>query len=391
MPSLLMRRGQRRYRARVFVLGVRGPSKWMPDDSKKSYRDAVIWEKQEAEKLRRKLERTRTESLTVRSWVNGYLDYVMTHGFAGKTYKEKKAAFEQLAAFSAIRPEMPVEAIDRFVCAEFYAFQMISHSGNAVNKIRKNLGAAWAWGRENLRDWPLGENPFLAVSKKQEVRHPRYVPPEADFWAVFDYVAGLAEDGSDVHVQDRVMLLAYLHLGARRSELFNATWSDVDFAGGQIRLWTRKREGGTKECDWLPLTKELQAELVMWAERRLAQATDDKAHVFVCLDTLPCTEQFYGLPFTLRRHAMGRWCAKAEVKAFGWHAIRHLTASILYRRGYGQGFIQAILRHRSPSTTALYMRKLGLNEVRCVLDDGLKREAVVIPFDQKKTALGVRS
>jgi hypothetical protein len=46
--------------------------------------------------------------------VDDYLDYVMTHNFANKTYQEKKAAFERLAEFDGIRPDMPVGDIDRY-------------------------------------------------------------------------------------------------------------------------------------------------------------------------------------------------------------------------------------------------------------------------------------
>lgn len=392
MPSLLMRRGKRRYRGTVHVQGVRGPSKWFPDDSKKSYRDAVAWEQEQAALLHKKIRQAqiRTASSNVRQWVNDYLDHVMIN-YSAKTYQEKKAAFERLAA-SGVAPETLLVDIDRYTAIDFYDGQIhAGRSGNAVNKDRKNLGAAWQWGRENRRDWPMGENPFLAPGKKPEQRHPRYVPPEADYWKVYDHVAGLAESGQDVHVQDRVMLTAYLHLAARRSELFTAKWSDVDFSGRQIRLWTRKREGGTMEYDWLPMTADLAKELKAWAARRLAQHTQDKQHIFVCLDTLPCTTEYHGLPFTQRRHAMARWCKAAGVKKFGWHAIRHLTASILYRRGEPQGVIQAILRHKSATTTARYMRTIGSNEVREVLDKGLIRPAKVVQFDQSRTASGSRS
>lgn len=267
---------------------------------------------------------------------------------------------------------------------------MQARSGHAVNKIRKNLGAAWQWGRDNYRDWPVGENPFLAVPKKPEQRTPRYVPPETDFWKVYDHVAGLAADGGDENVQDKVMLLAYLHLAARRSELFKAKWSDVDWANSKIRLWTRKRAGGAVEYDWLPLTKELHRQLKQWAQQRLVHSTVDKQHLFICLSTLPCCDPHYGKPFTQRRNIMSKWCERTNVKAFGWHAIRHLTASILYRLGYPQSHIQAVLRHKSANTTARYLRSLGVNEVRDTLDNGLSR-CNVIPLHQRETASGRRS
>lgn len=395
MPSLITKRGKKRYLGTVWVDNQRGPTRLFPDDSKKSYRAAIEWENTERERIRRELAKaeTGTAFLSVEQWVDDYLDYIVQHNYATITYQEKKAAFERLAAASAVNADMPVADIDRFLCAEFLNNQMTTRTGNAVNKDRKNLGAAWQWGRENFRDWPIGENPFLAVARKPEIRHPRYVPPEDDFWLVYDYVAGNAASfGTDEAIQDRVMLLAYLHLAARRSELFKAKWSDVDFSRKSIRLWTRKREGGVMECDWLPMTEELTAELKMWARRRLAQPTIDKQHLFVCLSTLPCCDAYYGKPFVQRRHALARWCKKAEVNpSFGWHAIRHLTASTLYRRGYDLSHIQAILRHKSATTTVRYLRTLGINEVRTVLEEGLQRECQVIPLHKAKTASGGES
>ncbi len=404
MPSTITKRGKRRVLGTVWVQGVRGPTKLYPDASKDSYREAIEWENEERKKLRRQLNSIHTESFTtIRLWANKYLNHVMTHNFAKKTYDEKKGAFERFVAFDQVTPDMPVDKVDRFLCADYFNDLLQTkpdpekdetRSGNSVNKDRKNLGAAWSWGKENLRGWPENiENPFLAVAKKAENRVPRYVPPEDDFWAVYNYVSAIAEDGTDAHLQDRVMLLAYLHLAARRDELFRAKWADVDFGRGQIRLWTRKREGGGWEFDWLPLTSELAEELEMWSERRQALPIDDKKHVFVCLSEQKANEKYYGRPFKHRQRIMKRWCTKAKVEPFGWHAIRHLTASTLYGEGYPKSAIQAILRHKSASTTSRYLRTLGFNEVREVLERGLKRDrtAEIIPFEQKKAASGRQS
>jgi integrase len=145
------------------------------------------------------------------------------------------------------------------------------------------------------------------------------------------------------------------------------------------------------EYDWLPMTAELAAELKSWAGRRLAQDTDDKEHIFVCLSTVLANEPYYGRPFRKRAHILARWCKHADVPPFGWHSIRHLTASTLYRRGYSLSHIQAVLRHKSATTTARYLRSLGTNEVREMLDEGLQRQAKVIPFVQKKAAPGRQS
>ena len=175
---------------------------------------------------------------------------------------------------------------------------------------------------QNQEQWPKGLNPILSIKKFPEKREPRYVPPEEDFWKVFELTSG----------QDRVMLLTFLHLAARRSEVFHLKWSDVGFSSKRIRLWTQKREGGNQECDWLPMTTELRSVLLKWWEERLAQTTADKDHLFLCLDEFFFCEEYYGEPFKHRQHLMKRLCEKASVKPFGFHAIRHLSASILYTR-----------------------------------------------------------
>jgi integrase len=95
-----------------------------------------------------------------------------------------------------------------------------------------------------------------------------------------------------------------------------------------------------------------------------------------------------GRPFRVRQHFMRRLCEKAKVKVFGFHAIRHLTASILYRKGHSLSHIQAVLRHKNPTTTSRYLRSLGLEQVREALEEGLKGPARVIAFKQKTLGSG---
>ena len=177
-----------------------------------------------------------------------------------------------------------------------------ARSGYAANKDRKNLVAAWNWGIKYL-DLPT-PNPCL-VDTFPEQRQTRYIPPEEDFWKAYECANG----------QDQTMLLAYLHLAARKSELFRLKWEDVDFNRSLIRIGTRKRRGGSLEYDWLPMTEELRTALI----RHKPGA--DPEWVF--------TDPESGNPFQYRLHFMRRLCKRAGVKAFGFHAIRHLTASIL--------------------------------------------------------------
>jgi integrase len=202
-----------------------------------------------------------------------------------------------------------------------------------------------------------------------EIRHPRYVPPEEDFWKIYAVAEG----------QDKVMLLAFLHLAARRSEIFRLIWQDIDFINDRIRLGTRKRQDGTFEYDWLPMTKELHKSLRWWWENRPIK---NEPHVFLCLDDTAFTKEYYGKPFAVRRHFMSRLCEKGEVTPFGFHAVRHLSASILFNDGHDLGVIQAILRHQKPSTTEKYLKSIGVERVRSALESLPSKPADVISIDQ---------
>lgn len=365
MPSLITKRGKKRWRATVMVNGQR-KEKLFPDSSKRSHRNAVIWEKEEKE--RQKTEQTDMDCLTLFNLAETYLDYAESN-WAKITYKEKKGAFTRL--FKNVDAELNLNNATPGIVMKHLMEQAKNRSGNAANKDRKNLSASWEWGRKYIDGFPQDkQNPFKAVNKFPEKRSPRYVPPEKDFWKIYNKTEG----------QDQVMLLSYLHLAARRKEVFNLMWEDVDFVNSQIRIWTNKRQNGSKEFDWLPMTSELRKTLIDWWQCRPLKETP---YVFVCLEKTPFCESFYGKPFKQRRHLMARLCEKAGVKHFTFHAIRHLTASILYHKGYEVSVIQSILRHKSPTTTNRYLKSLGLEATREALEEGLAGLGTIVPFKQK--------
>jgi len=77
---------------------------------------------------------------------------------------------------------------------------------------------------------------------------------------------------------------------------------------------------------------------------------------------------------------MRKLCDKAGVKHFGFHAIRHLSASILYKKGEELAVIQAVLRHKSPGTTERYLRSVGLERVREALEELPREKGEVLEF-----------
>ena len=292
----------------------------------------------------------KTDMVSLGDWSLKYLDYAEAK-FSRDTYVEKKGVFKRL--FGIISPTAPIEQMSAAKALLYSQVQMKERSGYAANKDRKNLLAAWNWGVKYMAPTFPKENPF-AIEKMPEIRSPRYVPPPEDFWKVYGVTEG----------QDKVMLLACLFLAARRSELFRLKIDDLDFVNDQLRLSTRKREDGNWEYDWLPMVPKLKESLKWWLDSREV----DSEYVFICVDKTAFTKEFFGKPFTSRQHLFERLCEKAQVKKFGFHAIRHLTASQLYNQGHSVAEIQKILRHTSPNTTVKYLKTLGANGIRTMME-----------------------
>lgn len=321
MPYLDKTSGK--YRATKMINGFRRTKSF------KTKADAKKWEAQQSEESWI-AEQQATASTSLLEWSIEYLDY-SKHTHRPKTYKEEKVeAFNRL--FEVMDPQSSVDDLTVTDALRLLEKRARDCSGNAANKDRKNLAAAWAWGSKYL-GMPK-DNPFADVDKFPEVEHPRYMPPESDFWKIYDEAQG----------EDKTLLLTYLHTGGRKMEILKLKWDDIDLDNKTVRLWTRKRQDGSLQFDLIPLTAQLAEALADHAKSKRGE------YVF-------CHED--GKPFTDRGHFIPRLCEKAGVPRFNYHGIRHLTASILAKAGFDMPTIQALLRHKNVMTTTRYVHNLG--------------------------------
>jgi len=273
-----------------------------------------------------------TDSLSVLEWLNTYLDH-MQPKLAPKTYVEEKlAVFRRFIGF--VGPDTRVGQLTSLAAMKYLDREAKNRTGCAANKDRKNLIAAWNWGIKHLR-LPM-QNPFVLTDKHPVDEKPKYIPSLAEANRVI--AAANTEE-------DRVFLTALLHTAARRGEVCRLKWDDVDLEGGKIRLGTRKRKGGAMHYDWIFMSPELTHALA--ALKRSARGE------FV----FPRTDD--GQPYKWRQHLMKRLCKRARVRYFGFHALRHLTASLMAAKGVAMPEIQFVLRHRAMTTTNGYIQRLG--------------------------------
>lgn len=364
MPCIINKRGRRRWKATKVVQGHRR-EKLFPDDSPGSRRAAYQWEAETEHQLKigptvptahpAQNPAPTPTGCSIIDWATRYLDYCQSR-FEKKTYDEKRRAFRRL--LEIVPPDLAADDLKPGSVLQLLQNETARCSGAQANRTRKNLRAAWAWGARYL-DPPLsGPNP-ADVERMPETPAPRYIPPPSDFWRVFE----LCDQ------QDQTILLTALHTAGRRGEIWRLRRDDIEFSSGQLRLWTRKRRDGSWGSRWIPMTTDLKSALIDWLKTRMAIPGIDPDHVFICLSRDNASR--YGKPFLHRNAFLRRMCAAAGVKRFGFHAIRHLTASILYHRGTPTEIIQAILGHASASTTDRYLRSLGQDHVRKSLEDAL--------------------
>lgn len=316
---------------------IKGTDKWRAHKmingkrKTKTFATQKAAKKWEADQSEEEWVREQTPIISCLEFATMYLDWSKSQ-FCQRTYHGKRDSLrfllrnlpKHVESFDQITPTMAFAIFSKRAAAQ---------GGNIANKDRKELGAAWEWGRRNAG--LSADNPFKVVSKFKPSFKERYVPPEEDFWRVVGAVAN--ED-------DRAYLLVMLYTAARRDELFRLQWSDVDLMNKRIRLGTRKRVGGAIEYDYVPLVQR--------AVESLSRLPKKHMLVFCHAD---------GRKYSQRQWFMRRLCARAGVKPFGFHAIRHLSASIMAHEGVPLPIVQGVLRHKNATTTSKYLRSLGLD------------------------------
>jgi integrase len=287
---------------------------------------AIAWE--ETAKLENP-DTSLTDTVSLAALFTKYLDHVQARGVAKTTYNWKCRVFRLL--LTEMSAHTPVIKVTYSAVEEYLNDIARQQSGKTANRHRRELCAAYRWGIKSM-NLP-SPCPWTVEAYSEDARK-KHVPSVADFWKVYD-----AADE-----QRQRLLLAYLHTGARRSEIFRLKWSDVDMQNKRLALSTRKRKGGGMEYDYIPMTDELHA---MLTKQRLI--TGFKEYVFLSQ---------HGRPWRSATKLMGKLCERAGVQPFGFHSIRHLSASILDGKGVPLSVIQAILRHKSAHTTARYLNSL---------------------------------
>lgn len=296
-------------------------------------KEAIQWEI----KKHKDLERILLEGPDLLTFSSEYLLHAVR--FAKETQKEKRYFIERI--LNHWGPERRVESITPGDVQSYLDGQSSLRSANGANKDRKNLLALFNYG---IRFLEISNNPVRITVSMAHDRQPQYTPPTADVLKVLTVTTR----------KERIFLDAYLQTAARRTEIFRWTWmDDINFERKEYRLGTHKTADGSMSYEWFPMSNDLYDSLWWWWNNRTLR---NNPYVFPNDYEGPG----YGEPYTLRRRFLAGICKRANVKPFGFHALRRYVASVLSdTHKVSAKTIQRILRHRAVSTTERYIHNIN--------------------------------
>lgn len=152
-------------------------------------------------------------------------------------------------------------------------------------------------------------------------------------------------DGAD-RLRDRAIILLLARLGLRASEVAQLRFDQIDWADGRLTI-----AGKARREERLPLTQEVGDAIIAYIEQaRPRMAT---ARVFLT-DIAPIAPLSRVAVKCIVRRALNR--ADVDSPHRGAHVLRHSAATAMLRHGVSLAGVGAVLRHRSPSMTALYAK-----------------------------------
>ncbi|HKM72738.1 MAG TPA: tyrosine-type recombinase/integrase [Stellaceae bacterium] len=162
-------------------------------------------------------------------------------------------------------------------------------------------------------------------------------------------IASCPADGNGP--RDKAVLLLLARLGLRAGEVARLRFADIDWTKGLLTV-----SGKARRQEKLPLPQEVGDALLHYVRQSRPPLRTAEVFTTVVAPVRPLTR---AAVTHIVRAALRRAGIKAPIN--GAHVLRHSAATAMLRQGASLAGIGAVLRHRSPRTTAHYAKvDLGL-------------------------------
>ena len=228
------------------------------------------------------------------------------------------------------------EAVRQFVLERARPHGIWRAKGTAV-AVRAFLRFCGATGRcaagmehavPSFASWRLSSVPrFLALQEVQRV---------------IDACRGQDANG----LRDRAVILLLARLGLRASEVARLALIDIDWSNGRFAVC-----GKARRHEWLPLPQEVGAAILLYLRDGRPSLNVPEVFTTVLAPYRPLTR---AAVTHIVRSALRRAGIRAPIN--GAHVLRHSAATAMLRQGASLAGVGAVLRHRSPQTTAHYAK-----------------------------------
>lgn len=166
------------------------------------------------------------------------------------------------------------------------------------------------------------------------------------FLCANDLARVLAACDGDGRLRDRAVVLLLARLGLRASEVAGLCFAQIDWAAAQLAV-----TGKGRREERLPLTQEIGDAIIAYMER--ARPRVPSPQLFLT-DAAPVRPLSRIAIKCLVHRALDRAGVASPYR--GAHVLRHTAATAMLGHGVSLAGVGAVLRHRSPSVTALYAK-----------------------------------
>ncbi|MBW1730035.1 MAG: tyrosine-type recombinase/integrase [Deltaproteobacteria bacterium] len=288
--------------------------------------DALRWEAVKREELA--APKIQIPLISFQELATEYLKWCMLR-MQPNTVRQKRFVYRSFLEFAG--GDLPAEAVTRAQVGRLIQLRATQAGNKAANRTLRDLKALFNWAID--QELFFSPNPCRKIEPLPEEPYKPYVPPAEDIAKV-----RLVADRDE-----RDFIETIYHTVCRRAEAARLTWEDINFERRSIVMYTRKRRGGQLEPIVKPMNRTLHDILLARYRRR------DKSSPYV-----------FNFSQDRLDHMMPRLCAKAGVKRFGFHAIRHFVSSIIADTEKGSlKAVQELLGHKRLATTEKYLHIIG--------------------------------
>ncbi len=322
---------------------------------------AVEWEIKAKKELKSSLAEQKTTRLGFSLVSSQYLKYCQNHDYSPGTIQTKAQIIRDFLSFLGYDP--PFEEINESLIESYLNSKSRKKT---ANRHLRELRTIYNW---LIKKKYCKENPCNFMESYRVKQFVRYVPPPESI----NKVLSVADDFQFDFIQ------CVYHLSARRKEILELKWKDVDFENKTVAIWTRKRYGGTLEMDIMQMNNILHDVL----KRRASIRIGNTPWVF-------SGEDGKQLGRTKVEKMIKKLCEKAEVEEFGFHAIRHHVSAIMAAsKKLSLIEIQKQLRHKNATTTDHYLKSL-INEsaaasvLETLQSDSQKEQSIIHATELEK-------